>query len=75
MLQPETLHNVLCYRILGDSNVSMPDAAQGITYAQLDSNEFMSLCDLEGESEALPDQVQFAKGFARRMQQEGGFQR
>lgn len=51
----------------------MPDAAQGITYAELDSSEFMSLCDLEEESEALPDQVEFAKGFARRMRREGGF--
>lgn len=61
--------------ILGDSDVPMPDAAQGITHAELDSSEFMSLCDLDEERDALPDQVGFAKGFARRMQQEGGFQR
>jgi hypothetical protein len=62
-------------RLLGDSSLLLPDAAQGISYAELDSSEFMSLCDLDEASDALPDQVEFAKGFARRMQQEGGFQR
>ena len=65
----------MCRRIVGDSDVPMPHAAQGISYAELDSSEFMSLCELEDEREALPDQAEFAKGFARRMQQEGGFYR
>jgi hypothetical protein len=62
-------------RLLGNSTLPLPDAAQGISYAELDSSEFMSLCDLDEASDALPDQVEFAKGFAQRMRQEGGFQR
>ena len=70
-----TLGHNMCRRIVGDSDVPMPHAAQGISFAELDSSEFMSLCKLEDEREALPDQAEFAKGFARRMQQEGGFHR
>jgi hypothetical protein len=66
---------VACCRVLGDSDVPMPNAAQGISYAELDSSEFMSLCDLDEEREALPNQVAFARSFGRRMQEEGGFER